>query len=130
MRGVVHDGGGQRVVRHQVRDGARALVLDDVAVDDGVSGEEPVLEVLLAEHRRQVVRAQKLKVTLHYIIYITHQTSLMFQCSFAEDENVRSKSSQNCLFSDLVEEVACLRDVRGLELPKPLRLRILRQPET
>ena len=27
MRGVVHDGGGQRVVRHHVRDGAGALVL-------------------------------------------------------------------------------------------------------
>ena len=27
MRGMVHDGGGQRVVRHHVRDGAGALVL-------------------------------------------------------------------------------------------------------
>ena len=85
MRGVVHDGGGQSVVRHQVRDGARALVLDDVAVDDGVSGEEPVLEVLLAEHRGQVVRAQK-----------------------------------------LIEKAAGFWNVRGLELPQALRLRLLR----
>ena len=52
----------------------------------------------------------------------------MFQRSFAADENVGS--NQECLFPDLVEEVAGLRDVRGLELPKPLRLRILGQPET
>ena len=36
MRGVVHDGGGQRVVRHHVRDGAGALVLLQEADRAGV----------------------------------------------------------------------------------------------
>ena len=40
---------------------SQSVSLDDVAVDDGVSGQEPVLEVILAEHRREVVPAQILK---------------------------------------------------------------------
>jgi hypothetical protein len=61
MRRVVHDSGGQRVVGEQVGDEARLLVHDDEAVNDRVAREEPVLEVLVAEDRGEVVLAQKLK---------------------------------------------------------------------
>ena len=83
-----------------------SVSLNDVAVDDGVSRQEPVLEVLLAEHRGQVVSAQELKAeTSHGPLFRKFQIENMFP--------------------DLVEETASLWDVRGLELPQALRLRLL-----
>ena len=48
-----------------------SVSLNDVAVDDGVSRQEPVLEVLLAEHRRQVVSAQELKAEVTWT-FVSH----------------------------------------------------------